>query len=496
MVIENNVIAFGQNGGIHVEGYDDKASESIGSVPFARIVNNTIYGTATASNSPLQSDVNFENIPDATSGTLAGTGVKEGLSINDPNYLINDNGTNETISQWITTNYGVTISFQDGSNPLLVQTGDQIHTPPNGTGYAFDNPNVEGDTLNNGQPDIGQFFLTNQDHHNGPTSPLELTYSTPSAFASGMLLDIDGNEKWTVEAFDTNGNPILVNGKTLQTFTAGDKGTGNGVATYWHFGPYTTAIIGRIEITYTGSISGRGLGFDNFIARGIPNTGILVDKNASPTILNNVIANTDTAIKVYNDPLKTPDYTPTAVVGATAYYNNTNNAKYVDASGNLGDNVPETFAIQLSTSPFVNAAAGNFYPVSTVKDASGNTIPNPIIDSSVDSLADRPNMVSVRNPIGLPLSPILAPCNIFTARCASTIHPLRFRWGWVGRLHRSRRHRARHDDYLDRLVGRSVGQPGGTRSRSDSQLRNRRHGPRRIVPLVQHSVDRRWTGSR
>ena len=112
---------------------------------------------------------------------------------------------------------------------MLVQTGDQIHTPPNGTGYAFDNPNVEGDTLNNGQPDIGQFFLTNQDHHNGPTSPLELTYSTPSAFASGMLLDIDGNEKWTVEAFDTNGNPILVNGKTLQTFTAGDKGTGNGV---------------------------------------------------------------------------------------------------------------------------------------------------------------------------------------------------------------------------------------------------------------------------
>ena len=96
-------------------------------------------------------------------------------------------------------------------------------------------------------------------------------------------------------------------------------------------------------------------------------------------------------------------------MGATAYYNNTNNAKYVDASGNLGDNVPETFAIQLSTSPFVNAAAGNFYPVSTVKDASGNTIPNPIIDSSVDSLADRPNMVSVRNPIGLPLSPILAP---------------------------------------------------------------------------------------
>ena len=164
MVIENNVIAFGQNGGIHVEGYDDKASESIGSVPFTRIVNNTIYGTTIPSNSPLQSDVNFDNIlglHEWDAGRIGRQGRAEHQRSKLPIY---DNGTNETISQWITTNYGVTISFQDGSNPLLVQTGDQIHTPPNGTGYAFDNPNVEGDTLNNGQPDIGQFFLTNQDH--------------------------------------------------------------------------------------------------------------------------------------------------------------------------------------------------------------------------------------------------------------------------------------------------------------------------------------------
>ena len=49
MVIENNVIAFGTNGGIDISGPAATTGPSAGAVPFARIVNNTIYGGANRS---------------------------------------------------------------------------------------------------------------------------------------------------------------------------------------------------------------------------------------------------------------------------------------------------------------------------------------------------------------------------------------------------------------------------------------------------------------
>ncbi|NLF06927.1 MAG: hypothetical protein GX594_02975, partial [Pirellulaceae bacterium] len=115
------------------------------------------------------------------------------------------------------------------------------------------------------------------------------------------------------------------------------------------------------------------------------NYGIAVGANASPTILNNVIANTQTGIGV--------DYrSTTTVVGTTAYWGN---------ETNLAGDVTETFAVVIGPDEplFVDAAAGNFYP------AAGSRI----IDSSLDSLQDRENMITVKNPLGLPLSPILAP---------------------------------------------------------------------------------------
>ena len=48
---------------------------------------------------------------------------------------------------------------------------------------------------------------------------------------------------------------------------------------------------------------------------------------------------------------------------------------------------------------FVDPSSGNFYP------AAGS----PVIDSSLDSLEDRPALTAVRDPLGIPESPILAP---------------------------------------------------------------------------------------
>ncbi len=112
--------------------------------------------------------------------------------------------------------------------------------------------------------------------------------------------------------------------------------------------------------------------------------GINVGANASPTLLNNVVANFATGIEVAAT-------SNTTVVSYTAYSGNT-----VNLSG-----ITDTDSITIANGAplFVNAAAGNFYP------AEGSAI----IDSSEDSLQDRPNMINVRQSLGLPLSPILAP---------------------------------------------------------------------------------------
>jgi VCBS repeat-containing protein len=120
--------------------------------------------------------------------------------------------------------------------------------------------------------------------------------------------------------------------------------------------------------------------------------GINVTNNASPTILNNIVANLGTGIRVDASSNST-------VVGYTLYQGN-------------GTNVVGTgtgaLAIQLTaTDPlFVNATGYNFYPAPLSK----------AIDSSIDALADRPELVSVRTAVGIPVSPILAPSRDITGQ--------------------------------------------------------------------------------
>ncbi len=73
------------------------------------------------------------------------------------------------------------------------------------------------------------------------------------------------------------------------------------------------------------------------------------------------------------------------MVGATLYWNNAFNAGGIPGGG-LGD-----FPILATTSPFVNAAGGNFYPAAT----------SPLIDSSVPNLADRTTFVDTKTPHAL-----------------------------------------------------------------------------------------------
>jgi hypothetical protein len=117
-------------------------------------------------------------------------------------------------------------------------------------------------------------------------------------------------------------------------------------------------------------------------------TGISVINNVSPTLLNNIIADFSEGIIVQNAD---------AVIGGTVYRNNGEDAR--DAFGVPID--PGAFPIFLDdTDPlFIDELTRNYY---LAPDARA-------IDSSINDLQDRPDLVAIKSPLGIGLSPILAP---------------------------------------------------------------------------------------
>ncbi|APZ94408.1 GEVED domain-containing protein [Fuerstiella marisgermanici] len=153
-------------------------------------------------------------------------------------------------------------------------------------------------------------------------------------------------------------NNVIANNGTGGIFYSGDAGTSpNGVAS-----------VGRIV---NNTVVGSGGG-----------TGITVNQGASPTLLNNIVANFNLGIDVN---------AASAVIGSTLFQNNNTNS-----NAGLG-----TFSLVLAPNEplFVDAASGNYYPAPGSK----------AIDSSLESLGDNPEIVRVKTPLGGGLSPLLAP---------------------------------------------------------------------------------------
>lgn len=141
---------------------------------------------------------------------------------------------------------------------------------------AFQGPGNSADTPAPGQ-DIGSFFLTDDGVLNVgdlTVPPLIVRYASPTAAASGVILDIDFGEQFVIEARDVFDNVL----ETV-TLAAGDPGTGDGVATFWSFQRPQSDVF-SIRFVGTRTLAGGfGLGFDNFNATSIipePSTALLV----------------------------------------------------------------------------------------------------------------------------------------------------------------------------------------------------------------------------
>ena len=118
----------------------------------------------------------------------------------------------------------------------------------------------------------------------------------------------------------------------------------------------------------------------------LPETGILVSENASPTLMNNLLSNLNAGIW--------QDASPTTVVGGSMYQFN-----YVTDANIGGTNDDFNISVDDEARMFVDAADGNFYP------AAGS----PAIDSAIDALEERAQFAIVKSAMGIPVSPILAP---------------------------------------------------------------------------------------
>jgi hypothetical protein len=160
------------------------------------------------------------------------------------------------ISTQYSATAGIIFSLEGGGFPVLADVGGNTTAfagPPNNTGNDAPAPDQA----------IGGFFLTDDGMLSGLASlALIVSYNPPTAAASGVILDIDFDETFTIEARDQNG-------VVLQTITlvAGGPGTGDGVATLWSFERESNDVYSiRFQGTRTAAGS-FGLGFDNFSAR-------------------------------------------------------------------------------------------------------------------------------------------------------------------------------------------------------------------------------------
>ena len=117
----------------------------------------------------------------------------------------------------------------------------------------------------------------------------------------------------------------------------------------------------------------------------LPETGVMISDRSSPTLLNNTFLNLQAGI-IHID-------SPTTVIGASLYQHNQVDTNLTSPG--------EDFSIIAGGFErlFLNTADYNFYPAELSR----------VIDSAIDSLEDRDDFVSIKDAMGISVSPILAP---------------------------------------------------------------------------------------
>ncbi|XZE33033.1 GEVED domain-containing protein [Pirellulaceae bacterium SH501] len=353
-VIVNNELVGNFGGGIRVEGDSVQGDVPAASVPFARIVNNTILGgTVTPVSTPAPSiiaddfyslgsvafaDAVVSYTPAAGGGPVPIAGLQvpaDALGL--PNYA----GIGEPVA-----GQGVVSLGRGGS--MVLQFTNNILTGSN-----------------DARPDLVVYEVGQSENVRVEVSSDGVTYrSVGVASFNNRYIDLD--------AFGYNSLSQLQFVRLTDELNQGSL-SGDSVGA---------------DIDAVGALSSRpGLLYQP------SGVGISIGPNASPTLLNNIVVNHSTGIAV--DPTSN-----SAVVGGTLYQHNTQNTTGIAGNGQF------PIVVSPNVPLFSNAANGNLYPVPGSQ----------AIDASIDSLADRAALLSVKQPLGLLPSPIITPATDITGQ--------------------------------------------------------------------------------
>ena len=224
----------------------------------------------------------------------------------------------------------------------------------------------------------GQFVIQNNLISDSATYGILIDASRDSA------VDPDGNYTGTTnmphggvaQNFGVQNNARLVPGVTVMNNVVAESGTGgilfSGDSNAGNV-PNATVPSGRLINNTIYNDDGTGVGID-------------ISDNAAAILLNNVFAGLANGVQLDGT---SDDLT---VIAASAFYN-------ISGEEVSGPAATQNEGVTLTSDPFVNAAAGNFYPVENAG----------IIDNGMDSLQQRVELTVVTDPLGIARSPVITP---------------------------------------------------------------------------------------
>jgi hypothetical protein len=164
-----------------------------------------------------------------------------------------------SISNQFLEKTGVSFRLAKGTSPVLITSGAAGSAAFVGHGGA-------PDTLAPGQPDIGNFFLHDDNSTDTLPSDLIIEFRDPVAYFSGMILDVDdrGGPGTAYEEFRIIARNAA--GLSLEQIVISAKDVivdSDAKAEFFAFN-YDESLIHDVVISYTGTVSYPGFGFDNF----------------------------------------------------------------------------------------------------------------------------------------------------------------------------------------------------------------------------------------
>ncbi len=377
VVVENNVLAFNQAGGIRFSG--DAGDPATGplqpaAVPFGRVVNNTIYGADRNAFQLIPADIVF--VID-TSGSMADDVHSIRQRIADFDTALKGAG--------IDPRYGLVTFPGDSVTPVQIQNLADFTTFT-----AVDSPFNTFAVPAGGNKEYGSLALREALNDADPATTFTFR---PGAQVLTVLMTDEEDDSTAADftaalnVFQTRSAVFFGLALNPNLPFDSDSATNNTGARYGQLARRTGGQLFDIAAfaldpqpffeSFTAAVTG--------VLAAAGTTGILVENNASPTLLNNVVAALETGIRIDASSAST-------VVGGTVYQGNVTDSTGV-GSEDFALIVDE--GIELFRDPLL----GNFYP------AAGS----PLVDSAVDALEDRLAMVQVSEPLGIAASPIQTP---------------------------------------------------------------------------------------